>query len=188
MPNIDIFYGITTTTLVVLSSTTLVVFKYFIDSINSAAGACKDSISQLDSKEKTSDQSIIEILGKNSESLKSKHEGVSTVSNWEYQSLFLIIFLSSLSIFLTLLDGVLCDYIRINIKWVLFINLLSIIIYIVAFVSLFFDVRSRRKVLETITTESKMFITSIDDTNALYYAIDKKNKKNKDKNKDEKKV
>lgn len=169
MPNIDIFYGITTTTLIVLSSTTLVVFKYFIDAIQSAAKLCEDSIKQLDDKEQTCNQKVLGILGSNSKTLSLKYENLSISIVWEYIALFLVIFLSSISILLTLINGVF-DF-SMSIKWILSINLLSIIIYIVAFVGLFLKVQNKKKSLKTITTESEMFIKSIDDTSALYRAL-----------------
>ncbi len=160
IPEINIFYGITTTTLVVLSSTALVVFKYIIDSIQSDAKSCDDSIKELDNKEKGA---VLDILGNNTQILKTKYENLSTNIFWEYYALFLVIFLSAISILVTLSSGVFD--LSISIKWILSINLLSIIIYIAAFLGLLWNVRQKKRFLKTIISESKMFIKSIDDTN-----------------------
>ncbi len=182
MPEINIFYGITTTTLVVLSSTALVVFKYIIDSIQSDAKSCDDSIKELDNKEKACDDAVSDILGNNTQILKTKYENLSTnITNifWEYYALFLVIFLSAISILVTLSSGVFD--LSISIKWILSINLLSIIIYIAAFLGLLWNVRQKKRFLKTIISESKMFIKSIDDTNTLYRKLNnKENKENKE--------
>ncbi len=179
MPEINIFYGITTTTLVVLSSTALVVFKYIIDSIQSDAKSCDDSIKELDNKEKGA---VLGILGNNTQILKTKYENLSTNIFWEYYALFLVIFLSAISILVTLSSGVFD--LSISIKWILSINLLSIIIYIAAFLGLLWNVRQKKRFLKTIISESKMFIKSIDDTNTLYRKLNnKENKERRSKNK-----
>ncbi len=179
IPEINIFYGITTTTLVVLSSTALVVFKYIIDSIQSDAKSCDDSIKELDNKEKGA---VLDILGNNTQILKTKYENLSTNIFWEYYALFLVIFLSAISILVTLSSGVFD--LSISIKWILSINLLSIIIYIAAFLGLLWNVRQKKRFLKTIISESKMFIKSIDDTNTLYRKLNnKENKERRSKNK-----
>ncbi len=181
MPEINIFYGITTTTLVVLSSTALVVFKYIIDSIQSAK-SCEDLIKELDNKEKACDDAVLDILGNNTQILKTKYENLSTNIFWEYDALFLVIFLSAISILVTLSSGVFD--LSISIKWILSINLLSIIIYIAAFLGLLWDVRQKKRFFKTIISESKMFIKSIDDTNTLYRKLNnKENKERRSKNK-----
>lgn len=182
IPEINIFYGITTTTLVVLSSTALVVFKYIIDSIQSDAKSCDDSIKELDNKEKACDDAVLDILGNNTQILKTKYENLSTNIFWEYYALFLVIFLSAISILVTLSSGVFD--LSISIKWILSINLLSIIIYIAAFLGLLWNVRQKKRFLKTIISESKMFIKSIDDTNTLYRKLNnKENKERRSKNK-----
>lgn len=179
IPEINIFYGITTTTLVVLSSTALVVFKYIIDSIQSDAKSCDDSIKELDNKEKGA---VLDILGNNTQILKTKYENLSTNIFREYCALFLVIFLSAISILVTLSSGVFD--LSISIKWILSINLLSIIIYIAAFLGLLWNVRQKKRFLKTIISESKMFIKSIDDTNTLYRKLNnKENKERRSKNK-----
>lgn len=169
MPNIDIFYGITTTTLVVLSSATLVVFKYLTDSVNSIANSCENSIKELDGKEKTCGKEILIILGENSKILSRRRGSISTNAEWEYVVLFLVILLSAISIFLTLLSGVLG--LNLNIKWVLSINLLSIIIYISAFLRLLYSTSKKKKLLKIIISESKMSIKSVSDAIILSNAL-----------------
>jgi hypothetical protein len=72
VPNVDIFYGITTTTLVVLTSVTLVVSQQLVSSIQSSAKLCKDSINELNSKEEACDKEILITLGHNTEVLLCK--------------------------------------------------------------------------------------------------------------------
>lgn len=169
MPEIDIFYGITTTTLVVLSSATLVVFKYLTDSVNSTASSCENSIKELDNKEKTCGKEILIVLGKNSKILSRRHKNISTSAEWEYAALFLVILLSAISIFLTLLNGVFG--LDLNVKWVLAINLLSIIIYISAFLRLLYSTFNKKKLLKIIISESTMSIKSIIDAGILSNAL-----------------
>lgn len=169
MLGIDIFYSTTTTALIVLSSATLLVFKYFIDSVQSAVKLCENSIRELDNKEKTGNKKVLDILGRNTETLSLKREILSTNIVWEYFALFAVILFSAISIFLVLLNGVFD--LSITIKSILWINLLSIIMYVAAFISLVFRVQKKRKSLKMITAESKMFIKSIDDTDALYRII-----------------
>lgn len=183
MPHIDIFYGITTTTLVVLSSATLVVFNHQIDSLQSNIKSCENSIKELDNKEKICDEQVLSVLGVNTGSLSLKYENFLPNIVREYLALFLVIFLSAISILLTLLSGVFnISTAIISIKGILSINLLSIIIYIGAFVSLFLNVRKKKHSLKTITAESEMFIKSIDDTNALYRTLNEKSKEKSKKN------
>lgn len=174
MSDISIFYGITTTTLVVLSSTTLLVFKYFVDSVKSKAKLCKDSINELNNKEKICSTRILDVLGVNSVALRHKYKNISTDVNQEREHflLFLVVFLSAISIFLTLLSGIFS--LSLDIKWILFINLLSIIIYIFAFLRLLYSTFKKNKSLGILDSESKMFIKSIDDTNVLYRALSEK--------------
>jgi hypothetical protein len=174
VPNVDIFYGITTTTLVVLTSVTLVVSQQLVSSIQSSAKLCKDSINELNSKEEACDKEILITLGHNTEVLLSKYQGISTNTGKAYLALYLVIFLSAVSIFLTLLSGVFD--LSIPVKCILFINLVSISIYIVAFLSLLLGVKDKKKCLKIITSESEMRIKSIDDTNVLYQILSEKNK------------
>lgn len=169
MLGIEIFYGITTTTLVVLSSATLVVFNHLIDSIKFTAKSCEASITELVDKERASETGVLEISEANSEKLSSEYKNISTDVRWAYSALFLVIFLSAISILVTLVGG--AFDLPISIKWILFINLLSIIIYIIAFVGLFLNVRLKKKSLGTITAESEMFIKSIDNINSLYQRL-----------------
>ncbi len=144
---VEQFYGITTTTLVVLSSATLVIFQFLLADFNKKLEQLNNKLVQLISlKDNTKNIDISNSFSIKSkvDELKNKIKKYEKPLRIEFFLFFIIIFYSSLSVFIVLLNSVF-DNISIDIRVILLINLLAIIIYICAFLSLVFRLINRRK-------------------------------------------
>ena len=153
LPDIDIFYGITTTTLVVLSSATLAVFQFFSSSIAKKIESGNDRLKeivgnngQLSQVCDDLDDSIKFALVTKYDELKNKYTEIKATIDHEIMALFLVIFCAAVSIFLVLFSGVFPEY-ALTAKSILVINFLSIIIYIIAFISFVIRILLQRKEL-----------------------------------------
>lgn len=134
----DIFYGIVTTTLVVLSSFTLAIFQFLATSIIKKA---KDSHNRLskytnpDGKfEYECNTAIKYDLAGRYDKLQSSFKTIVKYFELEFILLLIVVFLSALSILLVLLHGI-YQFELITVKFIFSVDLIAIIFYMYAFIS-----------------------------------------------------
>lgn len=165
LPDIDIFYGITTTTLVVLSSATLAVFQFFSSSVTRKLESHNNRLKEVvgDNGELNKncddlDDSIKFALVTKYDELINKYSSLKSTIDYEIMVLFFVIFCASTSIMLVLFSGVFPEY-AFTVKTILQINLISMVIYMMAFVSFVFRLVIQSKKLTVYNKEVDEFLS-----------------------------
>lgn len=158
------FYGITTTTLVVLSSFSLAVFQLFFDSVIKPAKSRHESLKEYSDLDGNFDyecsESIKYDLSGRYDELKEDYKKISRNSEIEIILLLFVVFMSSVSIFYALLHGI-YEYEWGSEKIILSINLVAITFYIYAFTSFVIKWNLRKKKVSLYVRNVEQFFIKI---------------------------
>lgn len=134
----EIFYGIVTTTLVVLSSFTLAIFQFLATSIIKKAKDSHDRLSKYTSHngkfEYECNVAIKYDLAGRYDKLQSSFKPITKYFELEFVLLLFVVMLSAFSILLVLLYGI-YRLEWITIKLVFSVDLIAIVFYMCAFIS-----------------------------------------------------
>lgn len=137
----DIFYGITTTTLVVLSSFTLAIFQFLSSSVIKQAKDNHKRLSKytnLDGNfEYDCDVAIKYDLVGRYDKLQNNIASISKDFELEFILLLLVVFASAFSILFVLLHGI-YKYEWITVELIFIVDLIAMILYMYAFISFIF--------------------------------------------------
>lgn len=144
----DIFYGIATTTLVVLSSFTLAIFQYLSSSVIKKAKDNHQRLSKytnLDGGFEYDCNSIIkyDLIGRY-DKLQNNITRIRKSFEREIFLLLLVVFASALAILFVLLHGI-YQFKWITVEFIFGIDLIAMLFYIYAFISFLYRWLSRKK-------------------------------------------
>jgi hypothetical protein len=155
----EIFYGIVTTTLVVLSSFTLAIFQFLATAIIKKAQDSHNRLSRYTNSENElthqCDATAIYDLTAQYDRLKNSFKLLERNFEMEFILLLIVVFLSAVSIFLVLLQGIF-KYEWISVKIIFYIDLPAIVVYMITFILFVFRLGKRNN-------EVKKHIKNIDD-------------------------
>lgn len=157
--DISLFYGITTTTLIVLSSVTWVIFQWFLTNLTTKIKNTQLLLTQSITEVVTCNKEVRLVIGAQH---KRIHKDIQTLSKsivLEQYLLIGILLLASLSVVLVLISGVFD--LNLSIKIILSINLMATVIYIVALLSLIFRASNRHKLAIKLQIEINALISNI---------------------------
>lgn len=134
----DVFYGIVTTTLVVLSSFTLAIFQFLSISIIKKAKNSHSRLSKYTSPDGSfkyeCDIAIKYDLAGRYDKLQSSFKPIIKYFELEFILLLFVVLLSTFSILLVLLHGI-YQFEWITLKFIFSVDLIAIIFYMCAFIS-----------------------------------------------------
>lgn len=160
----DALYGITTTTLVVLSSFTLAIFQVLLDAVIKKEKYHHSLLSKytdFDNNFKYDcEVSIKYILSERYEKLQNLYTELKNISRIEFYLLLIVVFLSALSILFVLLHGIF-QFEWITIKLIFSFNIVAMIIYIYSFISFIIRLMDRKKQINIYAQKVIDFLNNI---------------------------
>ena len=161
---IDAFYGITTTTLIVLSSFTLTIFQWLsasnvkkIEDYHNRLSGYSDNDGNFTYE--CIDAIRYDLVGKH-DKLQNDFKQLCQPLEGESIALLIVVFISAISIFLVLLHGI-YQFDWITFQRILGLNLFAIVIYLGAFVSFVIRRFKRRKQITQYGIDIRSFLTKI---------------------------
>jgi hypothetical protein len=170
MVSIDSFYGITTTTLVVLSSTTLAVFQFLSSTIVKKAEFYNEKLTRLINQNgvfntihKISPDAR-KLLNDDFEKLQNNYREIKEPLLFEIMVLFAVIFLAAVSIFIVLFNGafVAPRSALVSTNTILKINFFAISLFIGAFCAFLGRISVRRQKILSHGNNVDEFIKKVD--------------------------
>lgn len=176
MINFDAFYGITTTTLVVLSSTTLAVFQFLSTSVVKKIESYNEQSKKAINKNHNISEDARILIYDDYEKLQANYSKLKEPLMFEIMVLFVVILSAAVSVFLVLLNGVLFKPLGeeniVSIYIILNINLFAILLFIVVFCSFLIRIYNRRKGILSHGESVDEFLKKVDLVNDARFKTD----------------
>lgn len=162
------FYGITTTTLVVLSSATLAIFQYLstsaineLNKYNNKLQVVTDDNGQLDKSCLSFSSDAISILETSHDKLQRKFKKYNKNLEVEIYALFIVIFLSAISILIVLFTAVFPVY-GFDVSYIFGLNLVSIILFLISYLTFLVRLYRRRNHIRDYLAHVDDFLDNFD--------------------------
>ena len=167
---VDSFYGITTTTLIVLSSFTMAMFQLLVSSSAKKAENYRNRLSKYSNNDGEFNYECVasakyDLTGKH-DKLKNNFKKISKPLEFELFVLLLVVLISAVSILFVLLHGI-YQHEWITTKLIFGSNLVAIVIYLTAFVSFIFRWYFRKKNISQYKNDISNFLTNIKISDSL---------------------